>query len=452
MPIISSKIVNLYGNSPSHLRATVQIGLLFLFWISAVPAGFADDSLWQHLRANEDAIELMGMESVQGNIVFIGARYSEERQKEPLVREQASEAAPAISPESLDLAEPALRKLLHIFKINESEKIQWSQSYPALPDNHEIFSTAGTVKGGLCLVYGEFVDQNQPLKPIVLQMSGDGKIMWMQKFSALRQLFSKPEQSTQNSAGIVANLDSIRIKGTLDNGCVTTFVSRNVVEEAVSHRLHVIKHDSQGREQWNKKIDTELYGKLLLERDATTGQLIIVQTNQSRNAAIEAMLKAEPFSPRTAIYRIGKGGHLESTFSQPKYLKNVWVNAVLSMDNGDLLLAGRKGGSWLGLISPAYELKKVFDKGEHEITAVNAKKNHTFVVATQDEIVVINELFKQIGRQSLQSQPINDYSNRFLINRMPDQISVEHILPVGSGNNYLVFFQLGARLSEIKIQ
>ena len=425
--------------------------LLCCFWVLIVPVSMAGTSLWQHLKTNEEVIELMGMEPVQDGIVFYGATYSEERQKEPSLQDFESDLEPVTPSVPTDLAEPVLRKLLYIFKINKKENIEWFYSYPAVPDNQEIFSVASSSTGGLCLVFGESSDQDSPLNPIVMQVDRNGKIVWLRNFSVLWQSLDNKKQISPDADGLVANLDTIRVKGSADNGCVMTFVSRLTVKDDVNYNLHVIKHDENGGEIWKLDQDTELYGKLLLERDKKTGDFIIILTNQSRNAAIEAMLKSTPFTPISAVYRVGSKGKMEGKVIQPEFLKNVWVNALATVDNGDILLAGKKGGTWMAIMSPSYKVKKVVERGEHEITAVNAKRNHTFVVATQDEILLVSDLLKQIKTQSLRSNPVHNYSNRFLLNRMPEQINVERILPVGSGDNYLVFFQLGVRLSEIKM-
>lgn len=413
-----------------RVRWRMAVALLFTHSLC-----IANDNLWDVLKQEGQALDIMSINSVADQLMLIGAKYVEL----PWLAQEQSEVSPVLP--------PLVRKQLFMMGIAPDEQVLWQQTYPVLPDVHEIYSTAATNNRHVCILYGEqSSDDEAILDPVLLQLDRHGKILW-----AKRNLIKASNGGNQPSGLLeqIANLDTLRVTTSPDNGCVLTYVTRSIEGPEEKFRLHIIQHSVEGNVQWRQALDTELYGKLFLVRNEQARQYVVVQTNQSRDAAVRAMMLAVPFVPKTALIGLDYQGKVSFQRIDPPALSRLWVKTVLDANGEFILLGGKTKAAWAGLVDQDGEIKIYTDKLDDEFTA-SAEKSGRFLLARGDHVTLTTGNLVIVSDQSTQDVTIRQYLNQYLMARLPDDLPVQQIIPVGN-NEFLLLYTLGSKLLKVRL-
>jgi len=398
--------------------------------------GFGEENLWDFLGQQGKALDIMSVNSVAGHIVLVGAKYVEA----PWPTPQGSEAGPFLP--------PVVRKRLYVMSAAANEQLEWQQAYEALPDVHEIFSTAGTGDQRLCVVYGEPAgDDEIVLDPVLLQIDAHGKILWAKRIlsSSLEAKSSVPGAVEQ-----IANLDTLRVLGSPDNGCVLSYVTRTISQNGEKFNLHVIHNTAAGNIKWQQTVDTQLYGKLFFVHSQAENRYVVVQTNQSRDAAIEAMMLGVPFVPQTALVGVDYSGKVSFQTVEPAELSKLWVKNVHSGEGGLILLAGKTTAAWAGLVSHNGEITNHTDVSGHEFSAVAAAGSGGYLLSRGDHLTRTTSKLDIVSDQPIRSVTTRQYLNQYLTARLPDDLPVQQIIPLRN-DEYLLLYTLGGKLLKVRL-
>lgn len=432
------------GHSTQHKhfvrRRSLVVGVLTLFFSFSIPAVCsATDNFWNVLKQDGKALDIMSANSVAGQLMLIGAKYVEVSwpgDEQPPVQGQL---------EGEPFLQSVVRKQLYMMAIAPDEQVVWQNTYPALPDVHEIYSVAANDDQHLCVVYGEQSNDDESVfDPVLLQLDVHGRILWAKRNliapqDSKRQVSELPEQ--------IANLDTLRVTTSSDNGCVLAFVTRSIERQVEKFRLHVIQHSAEGDIQWQRSLDTELYGKLFLVRNKQASQYVVVQTNQSRDAAVRAMMLAVPFVPKTALIGFDYRGKVIFQRIAPKDLSQLWVKTVLNTDGESILMAGKTKTAWAGLVNPKGEIKKFTDKLDDEFTA-SAMDADGFLLSRGDHLTLTSNNLDIVSDQAIPEVTKQQYLNQYLMNRLPEGLPVQQIVPVGN-DNFLLLYLLGSKIIKV---
>jgi hypothetical protein len=322
--------------------------------------------------------------------------------------------------------------------IDANEKVTWQQTYPALPDVHEIYSTAASERQRLCVVYGEQNGEDTAvLDPVLLQLDVQGKILW-----AKRTIITAAKVTAQGTDSMeqIANLDTLRVAASPDNGCVLVYVTRTVSQEDEKFQLHVIEHSSEGDVKWHRALDTQLFGKLFLVHNQHANRYVVVQTNQSRDAAIRAMMLAVPFVPKTSLIGLDYSGAVTFQTIEPPELSKLWVKTALDVEGKFILVAGKTKTAWAGLVDQEGKIQRFTDKFDDEYSA-SASGSREVLLSRGDHLTVTTSGLELISDQPIQATIMQQYVNQYLAVRLPDDLPVQQIIPVGS-NEYLLLYTL----------
>ncbi|WP_455221240.1 hypothetical protein [Kaarinaea lacus] len=413
-------------------RASRRMAVSLLFIHSLC---IANDNLWDVLNQEGRTLDIMSINSVADQLMFIGARYVEL----PSPAREQSEVSPVFP--------PLVRKQLFMMRVAPDEKVLWQQTYPVLPDVHEIYSAAASANQHLCIIYGEQSSEDEViLDPVLLQIDVHGKILW-----AKRNLITVSNGVNQGSGSLeqIANLDTLRVTTSPDNGCVLTYVTRTVEGQDEKFRLHISQHSAEGNVQWHQALDTELYGKLFLVRNEQANRYMVVQTNQSRDAAVRAMMLAVPFAPKTALIGIDYQGKVSFQRIDPQALSKLWVKTVLDANGKFILIAGKTKTAWAGLVNQDGEIKNYTDKLDDEFSA-SAAKSSRFLLARGDHVTLTTGNLDIVSDQPTKDVTIRQYLNQYLMARLPDDLPVQQIIPAGN-NEFLLLYTLGSKLLKVRL-
>lgn len=410
--------------------------LLALALLTVQVSAVAATDFWDVLEEQGKALDIMNIDSVAGQLMVVGARYVE-----------ATWITPE-DPEGSPLLPPAVRKQLYVMSVAADEQVLWQQTYPALPDVHEVYGTAVSDDGRLCVLFGEqSTGDTLVLDPVLLQFDERGKILW-----AKRNLITASTSNVQGGESLeqVANLDTLRVTASPDNGCVLVYVTRTISKDADTFKLHIIKHSSMGDVMWQQALDTALYGKLFLVHNKQAKQYAIVQTNQSRDAAVEAMMLGVPFVPKTAIIGVSYNGDVLFQSLEPQELAKLWVKTATSTESESILLAGKTKSAWAGLVDGKGKIERYTDRLDDEYSAVAASSDG-ILLSRGDHLTQVTTQLELVSDQAIQLITTRRYVNQYLAARLPDDLPVQQIIPAG-GNDYLLLYTLGSKLIKIRVE
>lgn len=416
----------------SHHRVA-RLFALILF--SASTSGFAASDFWEILQQQGKTLDIMSIDSAGGQLMVIGARYVEA----PLVVPEGSEVSPFLP--------SVVRKQLFVMGVAANEQVLWQQTYPALPDVHEIYSSAASDNERLCVLYGEQpTDDASGLDPVLLQLDVQGKILW-----AKRNLITSSTVNAQGAGLLeqVANLDTLKVVTSPDNGCVLAYITRTISQEEEKFKLHVIEHTASGDVKWHQSLDTSLYGKMFLVHNRKAKRYVIVQTNQSRDAAVQAMMLAVPFVPKTALIGLDYSGEVSFQSIEPAELAKLWVKTAMDTDGDSVLLAGKTKAAWAGLVKPNGEIQSYTDRFDDEYSAA-ATDSAGILLSRGDHLTLTSARLELVSDRAIQPITTRRYVNQYLAARLPDDLPVQQIIPVGR-NEYLLLYTLGSKLLKIRI-
>ncbi|KPJ96540.1 MAG: hypothetical protein AMJ55_01965 [Gammaproteobacteria bacterium SG8_15] len=420
-----------------YLLSRHRVARLFaLIVFGAQSPAFAAADFWEVLQQQGKTLDIMSIDNAAGQLMVIGARYVEA----PLVIPEGSEVSPFLP--------PVVRKQLYVMGVAANEQVLWQQTYPALPDVHEIYSSAASDNQRLCVLYGEQpADDSLGLDPVLLQLDVQGKILW-----AKRNIITSSTINAQGAGSLeqVANLDTLRVAASPDNGCVLTYVTRTISQEEDKFKLHVIEHTASGDVQWHKIRDTLLYGKMFLVHNRKAKRYVIVQTNQSRDAAVQAMMLAVPFVPKTALIGLDYSGEVGFQSIEPPELAKLWVKTAMDTDSESILLAGKTKGAWAGLVKPDGKIQSYTDQFDDEYSATAADAGG-ILLSRGDHLTLTSARLDLVSDQAIQPITTRRYVNQYLAARLPDDLPVQQIIPVGR-NEYLLLYSLGSKLIKIRVE
>lgn len=425
---------------PVKLSFAKLLTRIFLYWNSFVllassPACFSAENLWSVLKKEGSALDIMALDSFAGEFAIVGVQYVEV----PWASQGEIELAP--------LVPPVVRKQLYILRVAENDTIVWRNSYPTLPDALEIFSIAATSDNRLCVVFGEQRGQEAILNPVLLQVDGAGKVLW-----AKRNIISSLEANIDKSEPIeqIANLDTLHVLASSNNGCVITFVTRQFSKDVEKFQLLFVQYAPDGNVQWRQSTATEMYGKLFFIHNSAANNYVVIQTNQSRDAAIEAMMLAVPFVPKTALVGIGYKGDISYQFANPDSLANVWVKDVYDSAGDAFLIAGKTKSAWAGQLNSSGKVLKFVDALEGEFTAVAGANSDDYLFARGDSLTLSENDLTTYSNQKIKDVITHQYANQYLMARLPDDMPVEQMIALGN-HEYMILYKLGSKLVKVSL-
>jgi len=430
------------GSPMPHMpdvRRRSAVAGVFLFFFSIPALCSASDNFWSVLQRDGGALDIMSANSVAGQLMLIGAKYVEVSwpgDEQPPVQGQL---------ENESVLQSVVRKQLFMMAVAQDEKVVWQNTYPALPDVHEIYSVATNDDQHVCVIYGEQSNDDESVfDPVLLQFDVHGRILW-----AKRNVISARDSKQQSSElpEQIANLDTLRVTTSPDKGCVLAFVTRSIEKQEEKFRLHIIQHSAGGDVQWQRSLDTELYGKLFLVWNKQASQYVVVQTNQSRDAAVRAMMLAVPFVPKTALIGFDYQGAIIFRRSDPEVLSQLWVKTVLNTNRESFLIAGKTKTAWAGLVNPNGEIKKFTDKLDDEFTA-SAVDANGFLLSRGDRLTLTSSNLDIVSDQAIPEVTKQQYLNQYLMARLPEGLPVQQIVPVGN-NDFLLLYLLGSKIIKV---
>jgi len=412
-----------------------QVSCVVLIFASLTGVCQAEGEIWQMLERDGDVLDLMAMEAIADRVLVVGARYEEQQwqgEKDP--------------PDEQTI-ETVVRKPLHIISLNSREQVEWQHSYPAIPDVNEIFSVSTTKNGHLCIAYGRNYVENEFINPVVLQVDAKGKITWA-------DLKAIPESSLPDTSELsylqIANLESIRVVGTPDNGCLLGYILRHESKERETLQLNLIMINKEGDAKWHFKRETALYGKMFLVKNADADDYIVIQTNQSRDAAIQAMMAGQPFSPKTSMLVVSDKGELKKFYDYEKLndLSKVWVKHAADAMGEKILLAGNSKNAWVGFIDEDGRVNKINNNLVGEFSYVGNNQSNGYILVRGASIVALDKQLNLQLDKTIDQIIKKKYANAYLEKQLPEQGPIQNIVPL-TKNAYLILYKLASRLQKI---
>ena len=428
------QIFNVDSKLPRLLSGIIAV---FCSWLGLAGISCADEDIWKILSRDGDVMDLMAIEAMGEKAVLVGAKYIEKQW-------QAVE-----EPESIQIESPIIRKLLHVMSISSEEQIEWRHSYPAIPDVNEIYSTSRTPDGRLCIAYGTNYAGDEFINPIVLQIDTKGKIIWANRGAIPESLLPR---SLEKSYVQIANIESLRIVGSTENGCLLGYILRQQTEEKESFQLNLLMMNEQGDQQWHLTRDTSLYGKMFLVLNGDADGYTVVQTNQSRDAAIEAMMAGRPFSPLTNFLVVDKKG-VSKNFYDNEVLTNlskIWVKDIVDVHGENVLLVGNSKNAWAGFINLKGQVGKINNSLEGEYTYVRKTHSNGYMLVRGDSLVSFDEHLNSQFNRPIDQLIKKQYVNTFVEKKLNELGPIQNIVPLGK-NSYFILYKLASRLQKIEL-
>ena len=426
-------MANIFNRTFYILNSYILMVAIFIACMTVSGASYAVD-IWSVLERDGNELDLMALESVGHNTLLVSAKYDQRHwQAEQPAAGQMLTSGPA--------------KHLHIMSFNSKESINWRRSYPALPEVNEIYSVSATSNDHLCIAYGRPYHDREFINPVVVQVGPNGKIIWANT-SAI------PQSSIESSSSTLvqmANLDSINIVDSADNGCALAYILRLQTAESESFQIHLVNFDSSGNLQWRASQDTDLYGRMFLTRDKQQNHFAIVQTNQSRDAAIAAMMAARPFSPHTSMIVFSSKGELLKHHKKLETLSKVWVKHIVDAPGDLILLAGRSKTAWIGFLDTQGKVSGVNNSMEGEFSYVNHQFSTGFLLVQNASLVSMGDQLKARISKPISRIVKKKYSNALLAAKLPEQVPIQNIVPLGN-QNYLILYKLGSKLLKVDLR
>jgi hypothetical protein len=398
------------------------------------------ETLWGFLAQYQAGVDLMDITTSQQEIFVTGVKVT----TIPWQNESVPQAETIIP--------PLQRKLLMILNTSKPElNLSWHREYPELPDVHEVYATAATADGQVCLVYGGEPWDENAINPLILRVANGGDILWF------KPLFpDKAESQPDFMPGEqIANLDAIDVVTTGDNMCLLALVTRSVQSPEL-YRLHLIQYDSQGNINWHKALPTQLYGEMHFVAHNTALEPYLITTNLSRDAALQAMFLGQAFVPQFNIYSVTPGGNSIQPISLPESFGNTWLFNSVGVSDGALLLIGRKTGPWLAYLkNNGSVLSKQFNShkmtNNDAFTAITTRDNQGYIAAHDGLISVLDQTLNLQSTVSIKDVTTKSYQNPQLSRQLPENLRAEKLLHL-SAAHYLLFYQYGSRLVEIDLE
>ena len=408
-----------------------------VFCVCIFVTGFcqAGEDIWKLLKRDGDVLDLMAIDTVDNKAVLIAAKYIEKQWQ------------PGAEPEANQTAAPLIRKLLHLISINHEEQVEWENSYSAIPDVNEIFSTDSAPNGRLCIAYGRNYANDEFINPTVLQIDPTGKILWANR-DAIPD--SSLPGASRNSYTQIANIESIQMVGSVDNGCLLGYILRQQTANSESFQLNLILFNEQGNQQWHFSQNTGLYGKIFLVRNSAANSYAMLQTNQSRDAAIEAMMAGRPFSPVVNLLTVSAQGKLVKYFDDKDLtaLSKTWIKHVVDAPGEDILLVGNLKNAWAGLMDMSAQVTKVNNSLDGEFSYVNKSRSSQFMLVRGDALVMLDDQLKSHLNKPIDQLVDMKYVNTYLESKLPEEGPVQNIVSVNN-NTYFILYKLASRLKKI---
>lgn len=417
-----------------HSALKMSLSAVFVAGVIFTNKSYAEEGLWEILQQEGDVLELMAVTTLGDSILLVGARYEEQRF-------QSTDESGRV------LATPILRKQLHLINIDRHENIRWQKSYPAFPDVSEIFSVSATPGDHLCIAYGRHYGNDEFFNPVLLQVEAGGKIVWANTAA----IPSSTIQSNSRMLVQLANLDSINVVDSEDNGCALGYILRRQTVDNESLDVNLLLFDKKGQLQWHHSRETDLYGKMFIVRDESTSHYTIVQTNQSRDAAIEAMVAAQPFFPRTRISIVSSAGELLKTHENLESLSRVWIKHIIDAPGDQILMAGNAKTAWAGFIDSRGKVSGINKALEGEYSHIHMPDQNGYLLVRDDSLVSMGKLLKPRFNKQISKLIKKKYSNSYLENKLPEQVPIQNIVPL-KNNNYLILYKLGSKLLKVELK
>ena len=399
-------------------------------------ASQANDNLWEMLQRDGDVLDLMAIEAIGTRVLLVGAKYEEQRL--PVGGEPVDD----------QMNETEVRKLMHIISLNSEEKIEWQHSFPAIPDVNEVYSMSATRNGHLCIAYGRNYADNEFINPVVLQVDAKGKIGWAD-IEAIPESFL-PDTSAKSYLQI-ANLESIRVIDTADNGCLLGYILRQESQNEETLQLNLIMINRDGSVKWHFNRETDLYGKMFLVHNNDSNIYIVVQTNQSRDAAIQAMMAGRPFSPKTSMLVMSPDGEMKNfyDFDTLTDLSKVWVKQAVGASGAAVLLVGNAKNAWAGLVSEKGKLGTINNTLNGEFSYATKMHAGGYILVRSGSLVALDNQLNLMFDKPIEPFIRRNYVNAYLAKELTEQGPIQNIVPI-SKNTYLVLYKLASRLQKIE--
>ena len=406
-------------------------------WLGSTGISCANEDIWKVLSRDGDVMDLMAIEAMEDKAILVGAEYIEKQW-------QAVE-----DPDSIQIESPMIRKLLHVISVGSEEQIEWRHSYPAIPDVNEIYSTSRTKDGRLCIAYGTNYAGDEFINPIVLQIDTKGKIIWANR-GAIPE--SSLPRSLERSYVQIANIESLRIVGSAENGCLLGYILRQQTEKKESFQLNLLMLNEQGDQQWHLSRDTSLYGKMFLVLNGGSNGFTVVQTNQSRDAAIEAMMAGRPFPPLTNFLVVDKKGVLKKFFDNEVLvnLSKVWVKDIVDVSGEGILLVGNSKNAWAGLVNLQGQVGKINNSLEGEYAYVRKTQSNGYIMVRGNSLVSFDEQLNSQFNKPIDQLIKKQYVNTFVEKKLNELGPIQNIVPLGK-NSYFILYKLASRLQKIEL-
>lgn len=381
--------------------------------------------MWDLLARQEPALEIMKLDKVADGLLIYGARST-----------SSDRPGGTLS---------IIHRQLSVIRVDQQEQISWRHAYSSLPDAHEVFATGTTPNGHSCVVYGEQRRGEELLNPVLLQLDPKGKIVW-----ARREITGSRHTGARASLEQVANLDTIQVSATPDDGCLLVFVSRLLTQTTETYQLHFIQHRADGSEMWRESVPTQLYGRTFLLNDESARRYIIVQTNQSRDAAIAAMVQGVSFNPQTDVIGLSYRGKVLYHSPLTQNLEAVWVKGAVSGHDGSILLAGKSGSAWMGYLNANGKVLRQGMGLGREFSAVAADESGGYVFTGDGAVVVTDAKLQPLLTTEIGDTVVRRSVNKYLAARIPADMPVEQIIPWKT-NQYLLLYKLGSKLLKVTV-
>ncbi len=409
---------------------------MVLMTIFSVQAA-AQETLWNYLAQHGIDVDLMDIAPGKGRFFIAGVR---------------SVAIPWDTAEEQTIVPPMRRNLLLVLTAtNGDQHLLWRREYTDLPDVYEVYSIAATTNEHLCVVYGNQPAEQTAINPFVVRLDNKGEPLW---FKHIFPGGTEPGPDFLPTEHI-ANLDAIYMATSDNNSCVLAFVTRSVEGYDETYRLHVTRYDPNGAVAWHQSRQTDLYGKMLVVSSTPTSRHFLVQTNMSRDAALQAMILGQPFVPKITITSWDADGRLQQTVDLKNGFKNVWLHNVMATSADSLLIIGKKGRPWMAHVQRSGSTLNEF-VGENKspdndaFDAIAPQGSDGYVVTHNGHISRFDSTLKQQSVWKIEDVTIKDFHNPRLITQLPNDLSVEKILPL-STQHYLLFYQYGSRLRAVDL-
>jgi hypothetical protein len=412
-------------------------GIIIMFaWSISTTLSYASDDVWSILKREGDVLDLMALEALDDKAILIGAKYIEKQWR--------SEEVPQASQFDASM----IRKILHVMSINVQEQVEWQHSYSAMPDVNEIYATSRTRDGRLCIAYGGNYANDEFINPVILQVNASGKIIWANKAAIPEASLPKPSTRTYVQ---IANIESIRIVETADNGCLLGYILRHQTEQGETFQLNLLSMNEQGDQQWHFVHETTLYGKMFLIRNGDAHSYTVAQTNQSRDAAIEAMMAARPFSPLNNILVVSDKGELVKYYDSNalSHLSKIWIKHIVDVPGDEILMVGNSKNAWAGFIDINAQLKSSNDTLKGEFLFVRTNRSKGYIMVRDDSVVSFDDKLTPRADKEIEKLVKQKYVNAYLQAKLPERGPIQNIVPLGK-NAYFILYKLASRLQKIE--